>query len=123
MRCQRSPLRKFESQHINQYSSLMQQQRNIQFEELSVASLQDVHVFPLGTGDSRSLAGLSEFSEQCDSIEDMMEGNQLQEQISNLVVDGARGPVRMEMQLRYLLELTLEGKSALLNSIFLECLF
>ena len=39
-----------------------------------------------------------------------MEGNQLQEQISNLVVDGARGPVRMEMQLRYLLELTLEGK-------------
>ena len=38
-----------------------------------------------------------------------MEGNQLQEQISNLVVDGARGPVRMEMQLRYLLELTLEG--------------
>ena len=91
----------------------MQQQRNIQFEELSVASLQDVHVFPLGTGDSRSLAGLSEFSEQCDSIEDLMEGNQLQEQISNLVVDGARGPVRMEMQLRYLLELTLEGNQLL----------
>ena len=70
----------------------------------------------MGTHDSRSLAGLSEFSEQCDSIEDLsMEGNQLQEQISNLVVDGARGPVRMEMQLRYLLELTLEGNVTLIT--------
>ena len=103
---------------LNQYSSLFQQQRNIQFEELSIASLQDVHVLPMGTHDSRSLAGLSEFSEQCDSIEDLsMEGNQLQEQISNLVVDGARGPVRMEMQLRYLLELTLEGCFLTLVSI------
>ena len=34
----------------------------------------------------------------------------MQNQISHLVLDSARGPVRMEMQLRYLLELTLEGK-------------
>ena len=98
----------------------MQQQRSIQFEELSIASLQDVHVLPMhATGDSRSLAGLSEFSEQCDSIEmeSLVDGNQLQEQISNLVVDGARGPVRMEMQLRYLLELTLEGKESFDKSI------
>ena len=38
-----------------------------------------------------------------------LEGNELQQQISHLVLDSARGPVRMEMQLRYLLELTLEG--------------
>ena len=40
-----------------------------------------------------------------------LEGNELQNQISHLVLDSARGPVRMEMQLRYLLELTLEGSS------------
>ena len=52
--------RKFESnrESLNQYSSLFQQQRNIQFEELSIASLQDVHVLPMGTGSGSIFAFL-----------------------------------------------------------------
>ena len=57
-----------QQQHVNG-NNLETQQRQIQFEELSIASLQEAHLVPLGNADTRSLAGFSEFSERSESVE------------------------------------------------------
>ena len=58
------------TQHSNGSHQLQTQQRQIQFEELSIASLPlEAHLVPLGAAETRSLAGFSEFSERSESIE------------------------------------------------------
>ena len=60
------------TQHGYGSAGLATQQRKIQFEELSIASLQEAHLVPLGNPETMSLAGFSEFCES--EMDESLEG-------------------------------------------------